>query len=400
MMNSWVRQVGYPLIEATLKDSKIKLQQKRFLLENGKSSNGNWIIPVSVKTGDRFVYKLMTKPITIPFDAGFDWFKINSGQKGFYRVKYDHETLDRLGELVQEKRLSNVDRWSLQHDLFALCISNQVSLERYLEFVKFYLEEDDYLVSADIVSNLNFIYGLSSGERFGDEIKEYNRQYFRRIFERLGWEPRKGEKSTDALLRNSIIGSLGKIGDEEILREARKRFTDFLKSGSLNPDLRSAVYSLVAWNGDRKTYQLLRKLYKKAKTQEEKVRFLGALSNFQDKRLLFQSLGFALSKEVRSQNLFVPISKMAANQYGKELIWPWIKKNWRKIVVRFGVGNPLLNKIIGIMSIESGIKKEQEIKRFFKKHQTPGTEMKLAQTLERIRINSNFLETTRQGFSI
>src|SRR5207245_2089039 len=127
---------------------------------------------------------------------------------------YEYETLERLGELVQQKKLGNVDRWSLQHDLFALCISNQISLKRYLEFVKFYLEQDDYLVSADIVSNLNFIYGLLSSERFGDEIKEYNKECFRKMFERLGWEPRKGEKSTDALLRNSIIGSLGKLGDE------------------------------------------------------------------------------------------------------------------------------------------------------------------------------------------
>ena len=398
MMNSWVRQVGYPLIEATVKDSKIKLQQKRFLLENGKSRNGNWIIPVSVKTGERLFSKLMTKPITIPIDTGYGWFKINSGQKGFYRVKYDDFTLEKLGELVQEKKLGNVDRWSLQHDLFALCLSNQISLKKYLEFVKFYLEEDDYLVSADIVSNLNFIYGLLSKEGFGDEIKEFNKEYFRRIFERLGWEPRKAEKSTDALLRSSIISSIGKLGDDEILEEAQKRFANFLKSGSLDPDLRSAVYSIVAWNGNKKTYQLLRKLYKKVATQEEKIRFLGALSNFQDKTLLSKSLQFALSKEVRSQNLFVPISKMISNPYGKELVWPWIKKNWRKIVIRFGVGNPLLNKIIGTMSTQSDIKKEQEIKRFFTKHKTAGTEMKLAQTLERIRINSNFLETTSQEF--
>ncbi len=400
MMNSWVRQVGYPLIEATVNDSKIKLHQKRFLLENGKSKNGNWIIPVSVKTGNKLVSKLMTKPITITIDPGFGWFKINTGQKGFYRVKYDDKTLEHLGELVQEKKLSNVDRWGLQHDLFALCISNQISLKRYLEFLKFYLEEDDYLVSADIVSNLNLVYGQLSKERFGDEIKEYNKEYFGMIFERLGWEPRKGEKSTIALLRNSVIGSLGKLGDDDILEEAQRKFANFLKSGSLNPDLRSSIYSLVAWNGDKKTYQLLRKLYNKAPTQEEKVRFLGALSNFQDKMLLLKSLQFALSKDVRSQNLFVPVSKMVANPYGKELIWPWIKKNWRKIVERFGVGNPLLNKIIGTMSAESDIKKEEEIRHFFKKHQTPGTEMKLAQTLERIRINSKFLEITRKEFEV
>jgi tricorn protease interacting factor F2/3 len=399
MMNSWVRQVGYPLIEATVKDSKIKLQQKRFLLENEKSKNGNWIIPVSVKTGNNLVSKLMTKPITIPIDSRFGWFKINSGQKGFYRVKYDDEVLERLGELVREKILSNVDRWSLQHDLFALCISNQISLKKYLEFVKCYIEEDDYLVLADIVSNLNFIYGLLSKERFGEEIKEYNKECFRRIFERLGWEQKKGEKSTDALLRNSVISSLGKLDDDEILEDSKKRFSAFLKSGTLNPDLRSAVYFLVAWSGDKKTYQLLRKMYRKAPSQEEKIRFLGALSNFQDTKLLSQSLQFTLSKEVRSQNLFVPISKMTANPYGKEMIWPWIKKNWNKIVVRFGVGNPVLNRIIGTMAIESNIKKEQEVKCFFKKHKTPGTEMKLAQTLERIRINSNFLKTAQQEFS-
>ncbi|HMK33242.1 MAG TPA: ERAP1-like C-terminal domain-containing protein, partial [Nitrosopumilaceae archaeon] len=200
----------------------------------------------------------------------------------------------------------------------------------------------------------------------------------------------------DALLRNSVISSLGKLGDDEILEEAQIRFANFLKSGSLDPDLRSAVYSLVAWNGNKKTYQLLRKLYKKATTQEEKIRFLGALSNFQDKKLLSKSLEFALSKDVRSQNLFVPVSRTVSNPYGKELVWPWIKKNWRKIVVRFGVGNPLLNRIIGSLSTESDIRKEQEIKRFFTKHKTAGTEMKLAQTLERIRINSNFLKTTRQ----
>jgi hypothetical protein len=43
-------------------------------------------------------------------------------------------------------------------------------------------------------------------------------------------------------------------------------------------------------------------------------------------------------------------------------------------------------------------KKESEIRDFFKQHCTPGTEMKLAQTLERIRIYSKFLERTRKEF--
>ncbi len=399
MMNSWVRQVGYPLIEATIFDSRIRLTQKRFLMENnGKLKNGNWVIPLSIRIGDRHISKLMTKPLTLSFHRTHDWIKINAGQKGFYRVKYDDDILEQLGHLVQEKKLSNVDRWSIQHDLFALCVSNQISLIKYLDFLEYYIDEDDYLVSMDIINNLNFLYGIFSGERFWDEIKNFNKKYLCKIFERLGWDAQKNEKPTNALIRNAIICTLGRLDDEEILKESHKRFECFLKSGSLDPDLRSAVYSTVAWNGDEKTYRLFRKLHSKATTQEEKVRFLGAMSNFQDEKILSKSLQFSLSKHVRPQNLFVPISKMGTNPYGRELVWPWMRQNWKKIVTKFGVGNPLLNKIVGSISVLADVKKEAEIRRFFHIHRVPGTEMKVAQTLEKIRINSKFLEIKRREF--
>ncbi|TLX94395.1 MAG: M1 family metallopeptidase [Thaumarchaeota archaeon] len=397
MMNTWVRQAGYPIVEATVTDSKIKMVQKRFLLEgNGKLRPGNWIIPLSVRTGHKVITKLMIGPVSIP--KTFEWFKVNDGQKGFYRVKYDESTLDSLGILVEEKRISNVDRWSIHHDLYALCLSGQVSFAQYLDFVRHYEEEDDYAVLSDIVSSLNFFYVLMLEEKFWNEVKEFNQYFFRKTFERLGWDPAKGEKSTYALLRSAVISSLGKLDDEEIMKESDSRFSSFIKSGSLNPDLRNAVYSIIAWRGDLKTYRQFLWMYRKAQTQEEKVRFLGSLSNFQDKKLLAKTLDFSLSKEVRTQNLFVPISKMVANPYGKDLIWPWIKKNWKRIVSRFGVGNPLLNRIIGSISVASDMEKEREVKRFFAKHHVPGTEMKITQTLERIRINARFLENARKDF--
>ncbi len=377
---------------------KIKLVQKRLLLENnGNSKPGNWIIPLSVRAGNRTFTKLMKGSVIIP--KTHDWFKVNEGQRGFYRVKYDQDNLDVLGTLVEEKSISNVDRWSIHHDLYALCLANQIPFRQYLDFVKHYEQEDDYVVLSDIVSSLNFFHGLISDEKFCGEIKEYNQYFFKKIFERLGWDPVKGEKSTYALLRNTVIGSLGRLDDEEILDEANSRFSSFLKSGSLNPDLRSAIYSVIAWNGDVGTYRQLLGMYRKAQTQEEKVRFLGSLSNFQDKKLLTKTLNFSLSKEVRTQNLFVPISKMVANPHGKDLVWPWIKKNWCVIVSRFGVGNPLLNKIIGSISVASDKQKEREIRQFFARHHVPGTEMKLAQTLERIRINAKFLDNVRREFN-
>ncbi|HEX5457748.1 MAG TPA: M1 family metallopeptidase [Candidatus Nitrosotalea sp.] len=397
MMDTWVRQVGYPIIEANVKDSKLRLSQSRFLLENNKKTKqGNWIIPLSGRPGSKTVTKLMKGPVTIPYKA--DWFKVNEGQKGFYRVKYDKDARDALGTQIEEKTISNVDRWSIHHDLFALCMSGQVSFTDYLDFVKHYEDEDDYVVLSDIISSLNFFYTILANEQVWDEIKKFNLDFFNKVFARLGWNQSKGEKSTTALLRSQIISSLGRLEDKEVVAEAKSRFSNLLKTGNLNPDLRGPVYSIIAWTGDSSTYQKMLSLYRKAQTQEEMVRLLSSLANFQDTKLLSKTLLFTLSKEVRTQNLFQPIARMVTNPQGKELVWPWIKQNWKGIVSRFGVGNPLLNRIIGSVSIENDFEKEIEIKKFFTRHHVPGTEMKLAQTLERIRIHARFSQRVRKEF--
>lgn len=397
MMDTWVRQIGYPIIDATVVDSKIKLSQKRFLLEgDSKQQRGRWMIPISVRMEDKTITKMMDNSTAIPYDGR--WFKVNDGQRGFYRVKYGEDSLEQLGRLIEEKKISNLDRWSIHHDLTALVMSNQYPLKHYLDFVRHYEEEDDYVVLSDIVGFLNFLYVAFSGEKFWDEIKEFNHYFMSMIFQRLGWDSVKGEKSTYALLRSTLINSLGKLDDKEIHNESQARFSHLLRTNSLNPDLRSPVYSTVAWNGNLKTYQQLVNMYRKASTQEEKVRFLGSLSNFKEKQLLAKTLAFTLSKDVRTQSLFVPIARMVANPYGKDLVWPWIRKNWKGLVKKFGVGNPLLNRIIGSVSVMSDMKKEKEIRRFFAKHHVPGTEMKLAQSLERIRIHAKFLENARKEF--
>ena len=401
MMNTWVMQVGYPLVEVKLEDSRISLSQKRFLIEkNKKYEKGIWSIPISIELPSKSTSKLMTKKFDkISLGKNHEWYKINSQRKGFYRVSYDDSSLARLGYLIEEKKLSNVDRWSIENDLFALCLAGQFSLNDYLDFIESYFEDDDYLVSSELASRLNFIYCVLSNESYSDEIKEFVRNYFTIIFGRLGWQPSKDERHTLSLLRGFVISTLGKLGDDDIILEATKKFKKYLKNPeSLNPDLRIPVYSLIAWEGNAKTHRKLIQLYKKASMQEEKMRFLIALCNFQNQKLLLKTLKFSLTKEVRSQNLFVPISGVASNPYGKDIIWPWMKKNWKQLKKKFGEGNPLSNRIVGSLSVVNA-NKEDEIRRFFRKNPLRGTERKLEQTLERVRIKAKFIERSRKEFA-
>jgi tricorn protease interacting factor F2/3 len=155
----------------------------------------------------------------------------------------------------------------------------------------------------------------------------------------------------------------------------------------------------VAWNGNSKTHDELTRLYKNAKTMEEKLRFLGAMCSFKDEKLLLKSLNFSQTSEVRSQNMQLPIMKIATNPYGKKILWPWLKKNWTKISKKVGHGNPLFNRIVASISSIADDSMEKEILQFFKSNPTPGTERTQKQTLERIRINSKFLRRMRKEFT-
>ena len=401
MVNSWLKQPGFPLVEIQQDGNILKIRQNRYLLEpDKKSSKGQWIIPLSIGLPDKIITKLFSKKsLSLRIPKSTLGFVANNGRKGFYRVKYDEGTLLDLKMLVDQKQIPPIDRWAIQNDLYSLCVSGNEQVQNYLDFSDAYYEEDSYLASINVAHNLAGLYFRAFNEKFSEEIRGYAINYFRKILFDLGWEPKKSDKHTDAMLRSFAISTLGKMDDEQVAQEAKKRYDKFLKHPkSLSPDLIDPICSVVAWNGNSKTHAQLVKLYTNAKTMEEKLRFLGAMCGFKDQKLLKKSLDFSQTSAVRSQNMQLPIMKVAANPYGEKILWSWLKKNWKKINKKVGHGNPLFNRIVASISLVADDSMENEIKQFFRKNPTPGTERTQAQTLERIRINSKFLRRMKKEF--
>ncbi len=396
MMNTWIKQTGFPLVEAELKNSKLILSQKRFLYE-GMSDNDKslWFIPLSIKSNKKSITGLMTrKKIELNLDKNYDWFKINFNQTGFYRVKYPREILKKQKILVRKRKLPYVDIWGIQNDLFANAIVGKNSLKEYLDFAKL-CTQDDFLISKDIEDKLYFLYLIAPGKKFWPKIIKFSRTFFNRVYNRVGWEPRKNERHTDALLRAQTLIYLGRFEDKKILEKSLKAFNEFLKKpASLHPDLRSAVLNNVAWKGDKKTLDTFVNLYNKATTQEEKRRYLSAMAGFKKKELLDRTLEFSLSKHVRLQDVFIPVTSISYNPYGRKLVCPWIKENWKELEKMLGGPKNLLSRIIESLGSLSN-HEDVEIKKFFDKHPTPGIKRSVAQTLEKIRIRSKFVDQIR-----
>ncbi|MBM3904771.1 MAG: M1 family metallopeptidase [Thaumarchaeota archaeon] len=398
MVNSWLKQTGFPLVDAQKYDSHLMLSQKRFILEKKGSTKGLWEIPIVINDNGKITSKIFrTKQQTIPVHS--EQILVNPGRNGFYRIKYSQDLMYELKEMILQKSISHIDRWAIQNDLFALCVSGDGKTRDYLDFTSSYENEDDYLTQSNVSGNLYALFHRTIEEPYNSEIRQITYQYLRKMFDTLGWDAKPDEPHTNVLLRSFVIAALGKMDDDEILCEANNRFKQYLqKPDSLNPDIQDAVFSLAAWSG-AVSYDKLLQLYKKAPSQEQKIRFLGALSSFKDPKLLLKTLDLSQSKDVRSQNMHIPIMRISANHHGKNILWPWLKKNWKKLRVKVGVGSPLLNRVVSSISAVAEESMQGEIKQFFKKNHAPGTEMTLSQTLERIRIHSQFLKQLRAEFA-
>ena len=400
MVDTWIKQPGFPLVYASRNGDTLKVKQKRYLLEHDdEHSGGLWHIPLSLGPQDGLPSKLLKKESTSMQISKASGFVVNPGRTGFYRVRYDDVMLSGLKGMVKEKRLPSIDRWAIQNDLFSLCVSGNKTVRDYLDFSDAYVNEESYMASLNMAHNLASLYFGAFDEKFSGEIGRHARSHLGAILLRLGWDSKKTDSHTDAMLRAFVISALGRMGDPDVTAEAHTRYAKFLESpDSLQPDLVEPVCSIAAWNGNTKTHAELLGLYRNAGTAEERLRFLGALCGFQNTRLLTRTLNFSQTAEVRSQNMQLPIMKVAANPRGKKILWPWLKKNWKRLNKKVGSGNPLLNRIVASISFVADDSMEDEIAEFFKENPAPGTERTQAQMLERVRIHSALIRRMRGEF--
>ncbi|RPJ33956.1 MAG: hypothetical protein EHM35_10160 [Planctomycetaceae bacterium] len=153
---------------------------------------------------------------------------------------------------------------------------------------------------------------------------------------------------------------------------------------------------MAAFGGDRSTFDALREVERRATLQEEKLRALAALTHFQQRELLQDTLELSLSPVVRSQDTIRVVAGVAANPHGRDLAWEFVRANWAEFDRRYGGGGFLIVRLIeSVTSSFTTLAKEREVAEFFLAHPVPAATRTVQQCLERIRINSRWLSRNR-----
>jgi puromycin-sensitive aminopeptidase len=394
IMKNWTGKSGYPLVSVLQKNNTLKLSQKRFFsspISAGESKDKTiWSIPL-----DSYLFDKKSAFISKPKGL----LKLNKNETSFIRVKYPLEILEQFEGPIEERALSAEDRYGLVRDAFAFAQSGDASTADALVLTQLFKNENNYIVWAEIASNLLTIKNLIFKENFYEKYKIFCRKLFKPIAENLGWNKKPDEPHTQTLLRNVVLYALGTFEDEGILKKSKELFEKvYNKKLNLDSDLRGIVYRLIAENGGEKEYSQLKKLYDESSFEEEKNRAFRALCSFGDIKLLTKTLDFAFSDRLRAQDKFKAVSFVWGNTMGADLAWKYVKKNWPSIT-KIYAGGHLYTRFIQPAAFFTKSRKADEIEEFFKNNPAPGLERTIAQVVEQIRTNDLWLKRDKSAVS-
>lgn len=419
IMANWTSKPGHPVISVKekVKSKKLQLTQSRFFSSSISKSESKdttiWSIPLNGNLMDK-------KSTSIPNRGE----KLNKGEVSLVRVDYPHEYLKKLESAVKSGQLSAPDRLGLIRDSFDLAQSGNSPTTLVLELTRSYVGEEDYTVWSSLTGHLSQLDSLLALEPFYEDFKKYGREIYEQIALKIDWEKRVGEKHTDTLLRGMVLHRLGTFGDGKTIKKAQEMFWNSISSHpgtseasdriskkkdsigtsslqndkvgvSIDPDLHGVVYNLVAENGDKEESNRLLKMYKEEDNQQEKDRIGRALGQFKNESLLKKTLDFSISQHVRFQNSLQIIASVWSNPHGRYLAWEFVKSNWKLLKERYAGGHYFIRVFIPAGEFT---KKEdaKDIEVFVKKNPVPEAKRTIAQALEQIYSNYEWLKRDKQ----
>ncbi len=331
MMKGWIEQPGHPVVEARREENKLCLEQKRFTYLDG-ASDPVWMIPVNIRLfGEEDRAREMTTLLEgrkAELDLGDDVvaYKVNAGQTGFYRVRYEDEAnLAHLGRLVSDRVLPMEDRWGLQNDLFAFTKSGSIGVQDYLEFLSHYRDEEVFLPLAGIAGNLYQTYLVMDGGH-KEKAAALGRDLIRKLLARVGYDPDPQEEHTTSMLRDQVLLPAVVYGLQDAAEFAADRFNGLRRGEPVHPDIMKGVLQAGAWTDTGEALGWLEARLASAESEHERMNILAALGSFRAKASIDRAREFIL-REVPSRNKFVPICHMALNPMAIPDMWDWFLAN-------------------------------------------------------------------------
>jgi aminopeptidase N len=256
-----------------------------------------WHVPVRATAGGAAAQVVTNGPTSQLAVSGCGPLLLNPGQTGYYRTLYTPAQLKALEGTFP--RLGAVDQFGLLSDQMSLSRTGYQPMAAGLDFVS----AVPGTAEAHVVQAAVGVWAGLYDDFDGDAATQVaiagrvTRLYGPRL-QQLGFAPRAGEPATDAVLRNSLIRSLGRMGDPRVRAEADRLFAAWQRDPNAIPgSLKTTWLQVVARNAGQATWDAIHARARAATTALERTSLYQLLGTTRDEALSRRALDLALTDE-------------------------------------------------------------------------------------------------------
>ncbi|KAJ1964057.1 hypothetical protein GGI12_001670 [Dipsacomyces acuminosporus] len=410
-MDLWTLTTGYPILtvsEDPQDESRIVVQQSRYISTAGGATEEQdqtvWWAPLRITTSDASSDDVLTeRQATFALPSAAPWFKLNKDTVGVYRVKYAPAIVAKLAKAIADGQVSTDDRIGVVADAAALAVSGHTSTSDFLTLLSACTNETEYIVWQEIATRLAQLQGawILEDEEVQNKIKELRRSLFAPVLERIGWDKVDALDVHIGRLRALAILTAGLAGNQQVVDESHRRLREYLAGNkqSLSGDILSAVFSVVVSTGGREGYETAKRYcLDPSNPVDQRVGALSTLGRAKDAELVKETLAFALSDNVRNQDIHIALSNVASTPLGGEIVWQWFKDNYDLLLTRYLASTKFMSDLVEFSTSHFiGTDKAEEIEAFFADKDVAKFRRAIDQSLEKIRTNTAWFENDREN---
>ncbi len=297
-------QPGIPLVrvdEQTCANGQttLRLGQGEFTRDRvGEPSTRRWHVPllVAVNGGTplRAIMADGAATLTLP---GCGAVVINAGQLGYYRSLYTPAGLAALTAALP--RLASIDQRGLIADQLELAVAGYQPLAGPLDLLAALPGNANPRVAGEAVGRFAGLYDRLEGHATAQSALAARAiALWKPRMAALGYDPRADETLPDADLRASLVATLGRLGDSDVLAQARRRFAALDSDPhALDGPLKQAWLTIIARNASTADWDKLARLANASTATVERSDLFTHLGGARDPALAARALDLALTDQ-------------------------------------------------------------------------------------------------------
>jgi aminopeptidase N len=277
----------------TLTQGQFSADRRQEIAANPRS----WHVPVKATAGGlpaQMVTAGRTSQLSVP---GCGPLLLNPGQHGYYRTLYTAQQAQALAARLPQ--LAPVDQYGLIADSVVLSLAGYQPMETGLGLLAAMPAGGSAKVIQRVVTRWDDLYDRLEGDPAGQAlIAARVAKAFGPRLQQLGFAPRAGEPAVDAVLRPTLIATLGKYRDPAVLAEASRLFAQWKQNPEAIPgSLKSTWLGVIARNADASTWDALHERARATTGTVERTSLYQLLGHTQDEALARRALDLALTNE-------------------------------------------------------------------------------------------------------